>query len=153
MLDVSKLKVAELREELEKRGLDTSGLKPKLLERLKNAISQEEGDAPVAKPAAGEGPPAPAKDVEAPRAPAEHVEAPPAPAEDVEAPPASEEAAVGEKRKRDEVEPEAPAPLPHPNTRETPAELLPKMNMEHWCEIEDRHSEISGIAPFVPEFE
>lgn len=37
-MDVDKLKVAELRTELSKRGLDTKGTKPILLARLKEAL-------------------------------------------------------------------------------------------------------------------
>ncbi|XP_064092995.1 heterogeneous nuclear ribonucleoprotein U-like protein 1 isoform X2 [Macrobrachium nipponense] len=48
-LDPSKLKVAELRAELQARGLDTKGNKPVLVERLKEALEQandeEEADA------------------------------------------------------------------------------------------------------------
>uniref|UniRef100_K3WSI8 SAP domain-containing protein n=1 Tax=Globisporangium ultimum (strain ATCC 200006 / CBS 805.95 / DAOM BR144) TaxID=431595 RepID=K3WSI8_GLOUD len=40
-VDLSKLKVAELREQLKKRGLDTKGLKSNLLERLEEAMDQE----------------------------------------------------------------------------------------------------------------
>ena len=38
-IDPSKLKVAELKEELEKRGLDTSGKKAELVSRLEDALS------------------------------------------------------------------------------------------------------------------
>ena len=38
-MDVDKLKVAELRTELSKRGLDTKGTKPILLARLKEALT------------------------------------------------------------------------------------------------------------------
>jgi len=40
-INPEKLKVAELREELEKRGLDTKGTKPFLVERLKEALDSE----------------------------------------------------------------------------------------------------------------
>lgn len=40
-IDISKLKVTELREQLKKRGLDTKGLKANLLERLEEAMGQE----------------------------------------------------------------------------------------------------------------
>ena len=42
-MDVDKLKVAELRTELSKRGLDTKGTKPILLARLKEAIENAQG--------------------------------------------------------------------------------------------------------------
>lgn len=38
-LDPSKLKVAELKQELEKRGLDSSGKKADLVSRLEDALS------------------------------------------------------------------------------------------------------------------
>lgn len=40
-MDPSKLKVAELRAELQTRGLDTKGNKPVLVERLKEALEAE----------------------------------------------------------------------------------------------------------------
>ncbi|XP_023345250.1 heterogeneous nuclear ribonucleoprotein U-like protein 1 [Eurytemora carolleeae] len=45
MLDsnLEKMKVADLREELEKRGLDTKGTKPFLIDRLQEALSAENG--------------------------------------------------------------------------------------------------------------
>ncbi len=40
-LDVKKMKVDELRNELQARGLDTKGLKPQLTVRLNKAIQKE----------------------------------------------------------------------------------------------------------------
>jgi SAP domain len=40
-MDLNKLKVVELKAELQQRGLDTKGLKPVLIERLKEAIEKE----------------------------------------------------------------------------------------------------------------
>ncbi|XP_062587264.1 heterogeneous nuclear ribonucleoprotein U-like isoform X2 [Saccostrea cucullata] len=42
-IDPNKLKVAELREELKSRGLDTKGTKPVLVKRLKKALNEEKG--------------------------------------------------------------------------------------------------------------
>jgi hypothetical protein len=39
---IDKMLVADLKAELKKRGLETSGLKKDLLQRLKNALAQEE---------------------------------------------------------------------------------------------------------------
>lgn len=42
-MDLNKLKVLELRKELQVRGLDTKGNKPVLVERLREAIEKEQG--------------------------------------------------------------------------------------------------------------
>lgn len=42
-IDPDKLKVTELRDELKARGLDTKGVKAVLVERLKQALSDEHG--------------------------------------------------------------------------------------------------------------
>ena len=42
-IDPKKLKVAELREELKTRGLDTKGNKAQLVKRLEKAIATESG--------------------------------------------------------------------------------------------------------------
>lgn len=50
-MDPAKLKVVELRAELSKRGLDSKGNKPVLVERLKQALEEEKaagGEAPEA---------------------------------------------------------------------------------------------------------
>ncbi len=53
MATPSKMKVAELREALEKRGLDSAGLKPDLVSRLEAALaSGGESGAPAPKPGA-----------------------------------------------------------------------------------------------------
>jgi hypothetical protein len=44
-MNIKKMKVAELRDELSKRGLDTKGTKPVLLKRLEEAILLEGGEA------------------------------------------------------------------------------------------------------------
>lgn len=43
-MDVSKLKVTELRAELSERGLDTKGVKAVLVQRLLKAIEEETGE-------------------------------------------------------------------------------------------------------------
>ena len=43
-VDISKLKVAELRAELQHRGLETKGVKAILAERLRTAIEEEQAD-------------------------------------------------------------------------------------------------------------
>ena len=44
-IDPDKLKVAELRDELKARGLDTKGNKAALVARLKESLSESEGGA------------------------------------------------------------------------------------------------------------
>ena len=43
-IDPTKLKVAELRDELKARGLDTKGTKAVLVKRLKKAIASDNGE-------------------------------------------------------------------------------------------------------------
>ena len=43
-IDPDKLKVAELRDELKARGLDTKGNKAALIARLKEALESDDGD-------------------------------------------------------------------------------------------------------------
>jgi len=43
-MDLNKLKVPELRKELQFRGLDSKGNKPVLIERLREAIELENGN-------------------------------------------------------------------------------------------------------------
>lgn len=43
VVDPAKLKVAELRAELQARGLDSKGNKPVLVERLREALEAEQG--------------------------------------------------------------------------------------------------------------
>jgi len=57
--DVAKLKVAELKEELGKRGLDATGLKAVLTERLLEAVTSSASSAPKPEPAAPEATPEP----------------------------------------------------------------------------------------------
>lgn len=49
-MDPAKLKVVELRAELTKRGLDSKGNKPVLVERLKQALAEEKPGAAAGKP-------------------------------------------------------------------------------------------------------
>lgn len=44
MIEPKKLKVAELREELKNRGLETKGNKAQLVKRLEKAIKKEDGE-------------------------------------------------------------------------------------------------------------
>jgi hypothetical protein len=69
--DLKKLKVAELRDELSKRGLDTKGVKDDLVTRLAAAMEAEDGGSL----------PADAPSIEAPAAQASAEEAAAAPAE------------------------------------------------------------------------
>lgn len=43
-MDLNKLKVPELRKELQSRGLDSKGNKPVLIERLRMAMENENGN-------------------------------------------------------------------------------------------------------------
>lgn len=71
MAAFNKMKVAELRDELQSRGLDTSGTKAVLLERLEEALAATAAAAPAAAAPAPEAAPA-----AAPPAAKEHVAVP-----------------------------------------------------------------------------
>jgi len=78
-MNLEKMKVAELRDELEKRGLDTKGTKPFLVQRLQEALDNEGGGAA----AADEGGEAPMEEVgEDGDAPEEEEEEPEEPQEE-----------------------------------------------------------------------
>eukprot|EP00310_Coccolithus_braarudii_P005033 CAMPEP_0183378350 /NCGR_PEP_ID=MMETSP0164_2-20130417/124868_1 /TAXON_ID=221442 /ORGANISM="Coccolithus pelagicus ssp braarudi, Strain PLY182g" /LENGTH=162 /DNA_ID=CAMNT_0025555903 /DNA_START=56 /DNA_END=544 /DNA_ORIENTATION=- len=155
---LSKMTVPMLRAALEERSLDSSGLKAVLVSRLQEAI-----DAPPPPPPEAPAPPAPEASEEPPPPPPG---APP-PAETDEPPPPPPPAVptiidadtAGAKRKRSKAE-EQPEVLPAPPLRAPDAPSAPAlptkpvMNVEQWCDdIEERHSQIIGIAPYTTEFE
>ena len=54
-IEPKKLKVSELKTELEKRGLDTTGLKSDLVEKLQAALDDEEFNLPIGEDTHDEG--------------------------------------------------------------------------------------------------
>ena len=149
----SKKTVAALREELEERGLETTGLKAALVARLDEAVAKEaaapagdvsgkkrgresteshEGETPVAAA------PKRGREAESEAAP---VAAAPPPA--VAPSPA--------KRKRAE-ESEALGPAPAARAMRCGHDG-PALNLEDWVNLDNRHSQITGMGPFASEFE
>jgi hypothetical protein len=90
MAEYKKMLVKELRDELQSRGLDTSGTKAVLLERLEEALAASA----TAAPAAAAAPKAEATPAAAPAATKEHVAAPAPAVGSTPAAPAAEVAAV-----------------------------------------------------------
>lgn len=90
--ELKKLKVAELKELLQQKGLDTSGVKDVLIERLLSAEATPAGEEAAAEPAAELSAAAPAEP--APAAAEQKTQA--APAEAATEPPATDEEAPGD---------------------------------------------------------
>jgi len=172
--DVAKLTVPKLKEALAARGLDISGLKAALSERLLAAISKPAAAAEPEPEPAPEPAPQPvvgnkrkAQDAVAPdadKAPAKRAAAadePPPPAPEEEAPPpppAPEEEAPPPPPAPEEEAPPPPPPAPEVAKAPPLKPLLkppskPGLTLEGWCGLEERHSELIGLGPWMASFE